>query len=141
MRSATSVFARAVPITVGMGNTPEPSAGSFGVAPLTDRRRRPRLKGETAGWLMPSAARLPRHGPTEEQGWEVLVHDVSRLGVGFETSEPLRAGTEQQIRIGRGPLSRARQIRVVCCRPTQFETFAVGAEFVHAVERAVPRAA
>ena len=90
---------------------------------------------------MPPACRLPRHGATDEQGWEVLVHDVSRLGVGFESSDRMVVGTEHQIRIGRGPLSRARTIRVVCCRPTEFDTFGVGAEFVQAVARPLPRAA
>ncbi len=123
-----------------MGTTP---TGEQGTEPPTtaDRRRRPRLRGETVAWVLPPALRLPRHGAADEDGWEVLVRDVSRLGIGFESSDAMAVGSTHQIRIGRGPLSRARTIRVVCCRPTEFDTFGIGAEFVQVAERPMPRAA
>ena len=100
------------------------------------------MKGQTVAWVLPPAMRLPRHGAADEDGWEVIVHDVSRLGVGFESSDRMVVGSTHQIRIGRGPLSRAKTIRVACCRPTEFDTFSVGAEFVaQAAERPLPRAA
>ena len=60
-----------------------------------ERRRRPRLGGETAGWVLPEVVPVAVDGwslPDEEFGWEVRVHDVSRLGVGFVTTEPLAVG-------------------------------------------------
>ena len=103
--------------------------------PTTERRRRPRLVGETAGWLLPAVvpARVDgRSLPDDEVGWEVRVHDVSRLGVGFETTEPLAEGDRRRVRIGRGPVTRARAVRVVVCRPAGDGTFHVGAEFTDA---------
>ncbi len=103
--------------------------------PVSERRRRPRLVGETAGWLLPAVVPVAVDGrslPDDAVGWEVRVHDVSRLGVGFTTTEPLSPGDRRRVRIGRGPVTRARALRVVCCRRNGDGTFAVGAEFAGA---------
>ena len=104
--------------------------------PVTERRRRPRLAGETHGWLLPAVVPVAVDGrslPDDEVGWEVRVHDVSRLGVGFTTTEPLASGDRRRIRIGRGPVTRARAVRVICCRPCDADgTYHVGAEFADA---------
>ena len=70
--------------------------------------------------------------PDDEAGWEVRVHDVSRLGVGFTTTEPLSPGERRRVRIGRGPASRARGVRVVVCRRCDDGSYLVGAEFTDA---------
>jgi hypothetical protein len=110
-------------------------------APLTERRRRSRLTGETLGWILPAVPRLAMHMPDEEEGWEVRVYDVSRFGAGFTSTEPLELGGEHRLRIGRGPIKRARLIRIVACRQSEGEnTFAVGAEFVDNPARDLARA-
>ena len=68
---------------------------------------------------------------TPEQPWEVRVHDVSREGVGFESSEQLKHGDVIRIRIGRGPIELARSVRVVRCEPNGTpNTYHIGGEFV-----------
>jgi hypothetical protein len=109
-------------------------------APLTERRRRSRLNGETLGWILPSVPRLAMHLPTEEEAWEVRVYNVSRFGAGFTSTEPMELGSEHRLRIGRGPIKRARLIRVVACRQTDNSSFAVGAEFVDNPARDLARA-
>ncbi len=114
--------------------TTDPSAPTSPV-PVTERRRRPRLVGETAGWLLPAVVPVAVDGrslPDEAVGWEVRVHDVSRLGVGFTTTERLDPGDRRRVRIGRGPVTRARAIRVVCCHASADGTFHCGAEFADA---------
>ena len=103
--------------------------------PVVERRRRPRLVGETAGWLLPAVVPVAVDGrslPDDEVGWEVRVHDVSRLGVGFSTTEPLAPGDRRRVRIGRGPAGRARAVRVIICRRCDDGTYHVGAEFADA---------
>ena len=104
--------------------------------PIVERRRRPRLAGETTGWLLPAATPVGgldgRSLPDDEVGWEVRVHDVSRLGVGFTTTEPLAPGDRRRLRIGRGPAGGARPVKVVVCRRADDGTFHVGAEFADA---------
>jgi hypothetical protein len=115
--------------------TTEPPPEMSTSRPVTERRRRPRLAGETLGWLLPQVVPLAVDGrslPDEEVGWEVRVHDVSRLGVGFSTTEPLDPGSRRRLRIGRGPAGRARAIRVVICRRDDAGLFHVGAEFADA---------
>ena len=108
-------------------------------AATSDRRRRPRLVGETAGWLLPAVVPVAVDGrslPDEEIGWEVRVHDVSRLGVGFTTTERLVPGDRRRVRIGRGPVARARTVRIVSCRRSNITadgTYDVGAEFTDAL--------
>jgi hypothetical protein len=106
----------------------------------TDRRRRERVSSETQGWLLPPVARLPKHVPDEEEAWEVRIHDLSRLGVGFTSTQSLSVGDEHRLRIGRGPMRRARLIRVVACRQTDNEVFVVGAEFVDSGTKTLARA-
>ena len=103
--------------------------------PTTERRRRPRLVGETLGWLLPQVVPVAVDGrslPDEEVGWEVRVHDVSRLGVGFTTTDPLALGSRHRLVIGRSPVTRARAIRVVICRRDDEGLFHIGAEFADA---------
>ncbi len=109
-------------------------------APSNERRRRSRLVGETLGWLLPVRTPMVMHGPDENEGWEVMVQNLSRLGVGFDTTEPLRVGEQQRIRIGRGPIKRTRLIRIVACRQCEDRTWAVGAEFVDMNARGLARA-
>jgi hypothetical protein len=107
-------------------------AAAVETGPVGERRRRPRLAGETAGWLLPEVVPVKVDGwslPDEEFGWEVRVHDVSRLGVGFVTTEPLAPGDRRRVVIGRGPVTRAKPVRVIVCRPAGDGTFHVGAEF------------
>jgi hypothetical protein len=80
------------------------------------------------------------HLPSEDEAWEVRVYNLSRFGVGFYSTEPLQLGSEHRLRIGRGPMSRARLIRVVVCREAQKNSFSVGAEFVDISTRGLSRA-
>jgi hypothetical protein len=91
----------------------------------SERRRRRRLEGTTEGWLVPDT-----DGPSRGEPWEVRVHDVSRHGVGFESSEQLASGEVVRIRIGRGPIELARRVRIIRCNPGKNGTFRIGAEFV-----------
>jgi hypothetical protein len=113
--------------------------GDF-AAPLTERRRRSRVDGETLGWLLPAEPRLTMHLPDDEAAWEVRIYNVSRLGVGFLSTEALELGSDHRLRIGRGPARRARLIRVVACRESEPGVYAVGAEFIDSPVRELARA-
>src|SRR5882762_9803897 len=91
-----------------------------------NRRRRNRLNALTQGWILPALRRLAKHLPTDEESWEVRVRNVSRFGVGFESTDRFRVGEEHRLRIGRGPMKRARIIRIVACRELSKGTFSVG---------------
>jgi hypothetical protein len=91
--------------------------------PIVERRRRSRVHSTTQGWLIPDTG-----DPLEP--WEVRVNDISRIGVGFETTEKMTRGALCRIRIGRGPMRLARRIRVVTCRPGPDGHYVVGSEFV-----------
>jgi hypothetical protein len=108
--------------------------------PLTERRRRSRLAGDTLGWLLPAQQQMALHLPAENEGWEVIVHNLSRFGVGFASTESLRLGEQHRLRIGRGPVKRARLIRVVACRQNDDRTWAIGAEFVNFSTKGLARA-
>jgi hypothetical protein len=108
--------------------------------PVIERRRRERVAGETTGWIFPPQGSLQRHGPAEEQGWEVRVHDVSRFGVGFISTEPLAPGSVHRLRIGRGPMHRARLVQVVACRQEEGGAYLVGAEFLDSGHRPMSKA-
>ena len=58
------------------------------------------------------------------------VNNISRLGVGFESSSRLVIGEIVRIRIGRGPMHLARRMRVVSCRPSPQGTYILGGEFI-----------
>lgn len=88
-----------------------------------ERRRRARLPGITEGWLLPDCGDL-------SDPWEVRIDNVSRHGVGFETSQKMNAGDLVRIRVGRGPMHLAKRLRVVSCRGTNRGTFMVGGEFL-----------
>jgi hypothetical protein len=80
------------------------------------------------------------HLPDEEEAWEVLVYNVSRLGAGFISTTSLPLGSEHRLRIGRGPMKRSRLIRIVACRQDEDGTFAVGAEFIDSPSHELSRA-
>jgi hypothetical protein len=101
--------------------TAMPAAASNATASGADRRRRARLRSRVIGWLVGD------HGADEAR--EILVRDVSRHGVGFETNWMLRLEQVIRVRIGLGPLRLAREARVVNIRRLGNGTFAVGAEF------------
>jgi hypothetical protein len=89
----------------------------------SDRRRRSRLNSSTAGWIMPDSDK-------SADPWEVRVQTVSRLGVGFESSEKIEDGEIVRIRIGRGPIELAKRMRIVRCNPAQDGSFRIGGEFL-----------
>jgi hypothetical protein len=109
-------------------------------APLSERRRRDRVAGETEGWILPAQPRMAMHLPEEEEAWEVRIYNVSRLGVGFTSTDAFELGSEHRLRIGRGPMKRSRLIRVVACRQDADGTYAVGAEFSDTPAKEILRA-
>ena len=90
---------------------------------VTDRRRRPRLLGKTTGWVFLGD---DDHAPARE----IVVVDVSRLGVGFVSETKFDEGFVCRIRIGFGPRRLARRMKIINCRENESGTFAVGGEFV-----------
>ncbi len=112
----------------GMTRSLSISAGNSSLP--SNRRRRSRLHAPTQGWILPPTQRLARHSPTDDEAWEVHIEDLSRFGIGFTSTERLRSGEEHRIRIGRGPMKRARAIRIVSCREARKGLFVIGAEFV-----------
>jgi hypothetical protein len=90
---------------------------------INDRRRRPRLLSRTTGWVFLGD---DDHAPARE----ILVVDVSRLGVGFVSETQLEIGFICRIRVGFGPRRLARRLRISNCRPKDDGTFAIGGEFV-----------
>jgi hypothetical protein len=106
----------------------------------SDRRRRIRVQGDAPGWILPPVADYPRHTPADEEAWEVLVHDVSRFGVGFTSTAPMRLGEEHRLRIGRGPMHRARPIKIVACRQNADGAYTVGAEFTDVGSKVLAKA-
>ena len=105
--------------------------------PPVERRRRARIQSTAQGWLIPEDA--PRAATGEP--WEVKVNDISRNGVGFESTERMNRGALCRIRIGRGPMRLARRIRVVECRPGPDGRYVIGGEFVPAVQQDTSHAA
>jgi hypothetical protein len=90
---------------------------------INDRRRRPRLLSRTTGWVFLGD---DDHAPARE----ILVSDVSRLGVGFIAETQLDPGFVCRIRVGFGPRRLARRLKVMNCRANQDGTFNIGGEFV-----------
>ena len=76
---------------------------------FTERRRRIRIHSTTQGWLIPDVG-------TPTDPWEVRIDDISRHGIGFQTTAKMDRGQLCRIRIGYGPNALARRIRVVTCR-------------------------
>ena len=93
---------------------------------VDDRRRRPRLTSEAVGYVLCGDN---ESGVKDVEPWEVRVHDVSRLGVGFVTTQRMMPGTLCRIRIGYGPMRLARRMRVTRCEPQSDNTFRIGAAF------------
>jgi hypothetical protein len=108
-----------------MGTRTAPqNSGKFQVkSDNDDRRRRQRIDSASIGYLLPESANM------RDEPWEVRVHDLSRLGVGFVSSQPMEAGSYCRIRIGNGPMRLARRMRVTNCRPEAQNLFRIGAEF------------
>jgi hypothetical protein len=90
---------------------------------INDRRRRPRLLSRTTGWVFLGD---DDHAPSRE----ILVVDVSRLGVGFLSETELEPGSICRVRIGFGPRRLARRLKISNCRTNDDGTFLVGGEFV-----------
>ena len=90
---------------------------------LNDRRRRPRLLSRTTGWVFLGD---DDHAPARE----ILVADVSRLGVGFVSETQMEPGFVCRIRIGFGPRRLARRLKISNCRQNDDGTFVIGGEFV-----------
>src|SRR3954453_17177710 len=100
-----------------------PANGPASTAADNDRRRRPRLPGKATGWVFLGD---DDHAPARE----ILVVDVSRLGVGFASETKLDLGFVCRIRIGFGPRRLARRLKISNCRQNEDGTFAIGGEFV-----------
>ena len=94
----------------------------------TDRRRRERLSSTAIGYIVRDTAE-GNSQPMSDEPWEVRIHDVSRDGVGFVTSEKMSPGDTCRIRIGRGPMRLARKMRVVSCIADDHNHYRVGAVF------------
>jgi hypothetical protein len=90
---------------------------------IGDRRRRPRLLSRTTGWVFLGD---DDHAPARE----ILVLDVSRLGVGFISETQFNLDFICRIRIGFGPQRLARRMKVTNCRSNDDGTFTVGGQFV-----------
>jgi hypothetical protein len=107
---------------------PLAAATSKATATDRDRRRRARLPAtETAGFVLPEG----EHGgfDPDAEPWEVRIHDISRLGVGFVSSDAMSVGQVCRLRIGHGPMRLARRVRVVSCKPEANNHFRIGSEF------------
>jgi hypothetical protein len=111
-----------------------PDATNTSANPV-ERRRRARIHSATQGWLIPEDAlrAAARDTVGAAEPWEVRVNDISRHGVGFESTERMDRGALCRIRIGRGPMRLARQIRVIDCRPGPDGHYLIGGEFVRPV--------
>ena len=108
--------------------------------PLTDRRRRPRLTSRTQGWVIPAnRTRLP-YVPADDDLQEVWIENLSRNGVGFISGEPMPIGIEQQIRVGRGPMTRCKSMRVVFCQKLDENVYRIGVEFMSAAQMPLAKA-
>ena len=90
---------------------------------INDRRRRPRLLSRTTGWVFLGD---DDHAPARE----ILVVDVSRLGVGFISDTKLDEGFVCRIRIGFGPRRLARRLKIANSRANEDGTFTLGGQFV-----------
>ena len=104
-----------------------PAPGTAAATLEHDRRRRQRVASVTVGYLMPEVAATAQ--PATDEPWEVRIHDVSRLGVGFVSAIAMKPGDTCRIRIGIGPMRLARRMRVVNCTPEPGNHFRIGAEF------------
>ena len=88
-----------------------------------DRRRRARIETHIVGWLFPS-------DDPHERSQAVIIHDLSKLGVGFVYASELTPGTICKVRVGLGPRRLARRFRVASCRRNDDNKFTIGGEFI-----------
>jgi hypothetical protein len=107
-------------------STPHPTGQPNAVQGFVERRRRARIHSTTQGWLIPETV-------CDSEAWEVRVQDISRQGVGFESTQKMSPGEECRIRIGRGPMRLARRIKIVNCRAGADGHYVIGGEFVPVV--------
>src|SRR5436190_19560813 len=75
---------------------------------FNDRRRRPRLLSRTTGWVFLGD---DDHAPARE----ILVADVSRLGVGFVSETQMEIGFICRIRVGLGPRRLESRLKITKC--------------------------
>ncbi len=89
------------------------------------------MQTTTEGWIVPDSVYADHQSTDAEcEPWEVRVTDISRNGVGFESTQRLRVGDVHRVRIGRGPMRLARRIRIVNCRAGSNGHYSIGAHFV-----------
>jgi hypothetical protein len=81
------------------------------------------LATHTNGWVFLGD---DDHAPSRE----IIVIDVSRLGVGFICDTQLDVGMHCRLRMGFGPRRLARRIKIANCRNADQGGFMIGAEFV-----------
>src|SRR5689334_15989839 len=110
-------------MTIRPSTAPTLEERSNPVEQINDRRRRPRLLSRTTGWVFLGD---DDHAPARE----ILVLDVSRLGVGFISETQLESGFVCRIRVGFGPRRLARRLKIANCRANNDGTFTIGGEFV-----------
>ena len=108
--------------TLGTSRSIDPSTAGSEAAGFTDRRRRARLTGKATGWIFLGD---DDHAPARE----IIVTDVSRLGVGFVSETQLEIGFVCRLRIGFGPKRLARRLKIANCRKSGDGTFTIGGEF------------
>jgi hypothetical protein len=89
-----------------------------------ERRRTPRQKFVTK-------AMLYRENRTAAPQ-RIMMRDVSLMGVGFESPEPVEAGTRCRILIEAGPARINWRIRIVCCGKVDGGDYLVGCQFIPA---------
>src|SRR3954468_23113438 len=108
-----------------------PSTSSFAAAAATpdgaavgaERRRRRRLPAKTGGWVFLG-------DDDHARAREIVIINVSRLGVGLEVDLALEVGRIYRIRVGFGPKRPARRTKVASCTDNGKGGFLVGGEFV-----------
>ena len=88
-----------------------------------ERRRSPREPYIIESFL--SSPTAPRNAPRIE----ATSVNLSRHGVGFETLRPLPVDAFYSLEIGFGAQRLVTEVRIVSCRETDHDNYAIGAEF------------
>jgi hypothetical protein len=94
----------------------------YDVIAVDDRRKRDRLSGATNGWVFAG-------DDDHSAGYQIVINDLSRFGVGFQSSIQLVAQSVCKLRVGFGPRRLARRFKVCWCRANEDGTFQCGGEF------------
>src|SRR5438045_6755113 len=95
-----------------------PSSAAAGA----ERRRRRRLPSKTGGGVFLG-------DDDHARAREIVIVNVSRLGVGFEVDLALEVGRIYRLRVGFGPKRLARRTKVASCTDNGRGGFLVGGEF------------